>query len=143
MSTKTAADLTRLIPAHAGKTRLGGLRLRLAWAHPRSRGENELFASCFDEVTGSSPLTRGKPYYEGRQTLQHRLIPAHAGKTKAAQHGICQGWAHPRSRGENDDSDDGFSSHYGSSPLTRGKPDTLRLAASAYGLIPAHAGKTW
>ena len=29
-----------LIPAHAGKTRSPGPRVRSAWAHPRSRGEN-------------------------------------------------------------------------------------------------------
>ena len=31
---------------------------------------------------------------------------------------------------------------YGSSPLTRGKPDTRAVVADIAGLIPAHAGKT-
>ncbi|EDN80082.1 hypothetical protein ACTODO_00518 [Schaalia dentiphila ATCC 17982] len=29
-------------------------------AHPRSRGENELFAVSPEDTPGSSPLTRGK-----------------------------------------------------------------------------------
>ena len=50
-----------LIPAHAGKTCAYLKYPPIFRAHPRSRGENELFASCFEDVTGSSPLTRGKP----------------------------------------------------------------------------------
>ena len=71
---------------------------------------------------GSSPLTRGKPHRKPRNTLR--------------------GGAHPRSRGENDDSDDGFSSHCGSSPLTRGKHGLRRPLVRLERLIPAHAGKT-
>ena len=50
----------RLIPAHAGKTRL---RASWAWrtlAHPRSRGENCGFCGVRASGHGSSPLTRGK-----------------------------------------------------------------------------------
>ena len=50
--------------------------------------------------------------------------------------------AHPRSRGENDDSDDGFSGHVGSSPLTRGKRRVGLVQLNGDRLIPAHAGKT-
>ena len=35
------ACVTRLIPAHAGKTGNGWIVPVSAWAHPRSRGENE------------------------------------------------------------------------------------------------------
>ena len=49
-----------LIPAHAGKT--GGTRSRSCghWAHPRSRGENEIARAEDVNANGSSPLTRGK-----------------------------------------------------------------------------------
>ena len=50
----------RLIPAHAGKTRRGGLHLGRAGAHPRSRGENSIMPAGMAVVRGSSPLTRGK-----------------------------------------------------------------------------------
>ena len=70
------------------------------------------------------------------------LIPAHAGKT-------ASGWprrkglrAHPRSRGENTGLGGEVAEVGGSSPLTRGKPDTLLGRHLHPGLIPAHAGKT-
>ena len=71
-----------LIPAHAGKT--GGTRSRWfwSWAHPRSRGENNVRRLDDRRSRRSSPLTRGKQ--GDRSGLQRRvgLIPAHAGKTR-------------------------------------------------------------
>ena len=71
----------RLIPAHAGKTPCRGGRTPPRTAHPRSRGENSRRATVFIVMSGSSPLTRGKPYRRGRRIRVCRLIPAHAGKT--------------------------------------------------------------
>ena len=50
-----------LIPAHAGKTEALRAVVEAAAAHPRSRGENEWRAMRTSALTGSSPLTRGKP----------------------------------------------------------------------------------
>ena len=50
--------------------------------------------------------------------------------------------AHPRSRGENLVLGSPLIRHWGSSPLTRGKPGLVCAAARLGGLIPAHAGKT-
>ena len=50
----------RLIPAHAGKTKLAVLRGIRPRAHPRSRGENLGDDALSATPTGSSPLTRGK-----------------------------------------------------------------------------------
>ena len=113
---------TRLIPAHAGKTRQGGGR--------RARG------------AGLSPLTRGKLVDLDRQRGRLRLIPAHAGKTVSVPNLSLKGTAHPRSRGENID---GFVSGIksaGSSPLTRGKRPGSYQGGGLARLIPAHAGKT-
>ena len=90
-----------LIPAHAGKTRK---RRRAAWAtaaHPRSRGENERGVFGDHDRDGSSPLTRGKRRVTGVLDVFHGLIPAHAGKTRAASPCPTSRPAHPRSRGEN------------------------------------------
>ena len=72
---------TRLIPAHAGKTRSSACLMRSGGAHPRSRGEN--LGSCVSSsrARGSSPLTRGKQRASHRDAPPIRLIPAHAGKT--------------------------------------------------------------
>ena len=70
-------------------------------AHPRSRGENASRDAHNSEPTGSSPLTRGKREVGPRCSSGHRLIPAHAGKTKWYQVPSGTKRAHPRSRGEN------------------------------------------
>ena len=111
-------------------------------AHPRSRGENIVDKPNILAGLGSSPLTRGKPYYEGRQTLQHRLIPAHAGKTAPGRTPTARDGAHPRSRGENRGVYRYSEDPEGSSPLTRGKLLCVAALAGCVGLIPAHAGKT-
>ena len=49
----------RLIPAHAGSTRLRRWKVRWTGAHPRSRGEHSFSALIPVCLSGSSPLTRG------------------------------------------------------------------------------------
>ena len=91
-----------LIPAHAGKTLTAMAQYLPCGAHPRSRGENG--SALFSNVPepGSSPLTRGKRWWPGRFGVLVGLIPAHAGKTRGEERTHTVGWAHPRSRGEND-----------------------------------------
>ena len=133
----------RLIPAHAGKTSQMFFPPTVIRAHPRSRGENSLCPKPQDSPSGSSPLTRGKPYDGIQEHCRIRLIPAHAGKTAYNTPPSHHARAHPRSRGENIGGFIKTSDSSGSSPLTRGKHrrdgDRLRLRR----LIPAHAGKTW
>ena len=93
-------------------------------------------------MSGSSPLTRGKPRQNRGRSLVPGLIPAHAGKTPALPRLQRPGEAHPRSRGENFRMGGGGHFRSGSSPLTRGKHISARLDALDEGLIPAHAGKT-
>ena len=73
--------LERLIPAHAGKTCSGRASRRTGAAHPRSRGENRAAVALRSGMTGSSPLTRGKPALWALSARWWGLIPAHAGKT--------------------------------------------------------------
>ena len=73
----------RLIPAHAGKTPRVVTRLRALSAHPRSRGENFTAVPSVHFRLGSSPLTRGKHERFAHSQCPRRLIPAHAGKTRA------------------------------------------------------------
>ena len=73
----------RLIPAHAGKTVGVGIRGPRFGAHPRSRGENSVDGGFNWLANGSSPLTRGKRPHGHDLQPRRRLIPAHAGKTRA------------------------------------------------------------
>ena len=112
---------TRLIPAHAGKTRSSACLMRSGGAHPRSRGENSAPATATRRPSGSSPLTRGKLEIGDVGAQCDRLIPAHAGKTAQGMDQGPTGPAHPRSRGENRALDTLNMCRVGSSPLTRGK----------------------
>ena len=114
--------LSRLIPAHAGKTRRATRRARRSTAHPRSRGENPGLGCEVPKVGGSSPLTRGK------------LLPPGIASARTP--------AHPRSRGENRAATWRAIPACGSSPLTRGKRNFDDLINQVDRLIPAHAGKT-
>ena len=116
-----AAGRTRLIPAHAGKTRRGMPTTRSRPAHPRSRGENPRRDRVWPRHRGSSPLTRGKPTRSMPVYPLWRLIPAHAGKTPSQRSHCTATRAHPRSRGENLTRSMYWSQGKGSSPLTRGK----------------------
>ena len=91
----------RLIPAHAGKTSKPSLSCAGQKAHPRSRGENEIFVALLMGLMGSSPLTRGKLVGDRLASTVYRLIPAHAGKTGHPGAPLRHTTAHPRSRGEN------------------------------------------
>ena len=111
-------------------------------AHPRSRGENNVFWSANDRTIGSSPLTRGKRPEQDGQAGACGLIPAHAGKTTPCASEPSNLKAHPRSRGENVGLSGVIAKVEGSSPLTRGKPPVTVLSPKTARLIPAHAGKT-
>ena len=131
-----------LIPAHAGKTRVCYSRRQGVGAHPRSRGENESVCHFWNILRGSSPLTRGKLCSVSHCLRVGGLIPAHAGKTRAAVAAGHRARAHPRSRGENCLRGLEACLRDGSSPLTRGKPYSYPRTPRRSGLIPAHAGKT-
>ena len=135
-------DVTRLIPAHAGKTPIRTSEFTHYSAHPRSRGENTAARQASRPRTGSSPLTRGKRVTGRPQLRADRLIPAHAGKTGCRSARGTGARAHPRSRGENKLKFVPELKFAGSSPLTRGKPEAARIVPSVVRLIPAHAGKT-
>ena len=94
-------EKTGLIPAHAGKMRPVVGAGALAWAHPRSRGENARVAGCTAAAGGSSPLTRGKLVHQADPVCGRGLIPAHAGKMSRSGCQYVCARAHPRSRGEN------------------------------------------
>ena len=108
-----------------------------AWA-----GKTRSIDSRQDSKHSSSPLTQGKLSQCNRQRLLARLIPAHAGKTVCGTRWLSVCRVHPRSRGENTASSSRCLKTTGSSPLTRGKPQTGRSYTEADRLIPAHAGKT-
>ena len=118
---RVEGEAVRLIPAHAGKTRIREQAGTAQPAHPRSRGENTPCEYWTPPSAGSSPLTRGKRALPTREARGQGLIPAHAGKTGFTDVAREAATAHPRSRGENREGRSSVACAGGSSPLTRGK----------------------
>ena len=131
-----------LIPAHAGKTVGAESHSEAAEAHPRACGENFLLAQLASRKAGSSPRMRGKRVTCDATGIKRRLIPAHAGKTKASTIRTPAWRAHPRACGENFHAASAPVLIAGSSPRMRGKLQIERGLREQVGLIPAHAGKT-
>ena len=131
-----------LIPARAGKTSRDFGAVPSREAHPRSRGENARAADDTSLCSGSSPLARGKRHSAFSLPLLVRLIPARAGKTLIGSRRAQWDSAHPRSRGENEITEGNWQSVRGSSPLARGKQETVWANTRQPRLIPARAGKT-
>ena len=131
-----------IIPAHAGKTAYPARPPARRGDHPRSRGENLQCACQSVRWSGSSPLTRGKPFLYRDPMGRRGIIPAHAGKTWLVRIFAAIRRDHPRSRGENVGISFPEIVGWGSSPLTRGKPCTHPRNRPKTGIIPAHAGKT-
>ena len=94
-------NLSRLIPACAGKTAFQDYLPCTGPAHPRVCGENEKIVNNITARHGSSPRVRGKPVSGLVGGVVVRLIPACAGKTGFGVGGGCGGQAHPRVCGEN------------------------------------------
>ena len=110
--------------------------------HPRARGENG--QCCVSSMTprGTSPRTRGKPWYKHVTQFIDRNIPAHAGKTGAQDRRHSHHSEHPRARGENDGQMLRTWLPDGTSPRTRGKHWGDDAESITERNIPAHAGKT-
>ncbi len=71
----------RIIPAHAGQTRLFDGVATSVPDHPRACGANYSVHRPHRIQDGSSPRMRGKPFGYDTDAKLHRIIPAHAGQT--------------------------------------------------------------
>ena len=109
-------------------------------AHPRSRGEHDLFSPPQRVALGSSPLARGTFLQACEKERERRLIPARAGNIPwvCGLSGCLP--AHPRSRGEHMFRVCGQVGNLGSSPLARGTCGRLSRLPWRRRLIPARAG---
>ena len=132
----------RIIPAHAGNTSRSlpvGLR---SSDHPRACGEHIYYNDDGTIKTGSSPRMRGTPSPPTARPTRPRIIPAHAGNTRALRVARLRWSDHPRACGEHGISGCTVWLYCGSSPRMRGTlrpPTAWRLIV---GIIPAHAGNT-
>ena len=93
-------------------------------------------------VMGSSPHTRGAHLYQFRASLPIGIIPAYAGSTSQSFTEQRVSRDHPRIRGEHFATVLFVVVKSGSSPHTRGAPETPGYEVPQGGIIPAYAGST-
>ena len=132
----------RIIPAHAGQTVSNSSRTSARSDHPRACGANKGAGGNLNGRYGSSPRMRGKPHQRVMPPAGRRIIPAHAGQTRALARPDQRRTDHPRACGANSSGAFSMIRLIGSSPRMRGK----RVGSVPVGIlariIPAHAGQT-
>ena len=96
---RQACERPRCIPTRAGKSRACRLGRRLAWVHPRTRGEIRTLPLAAMRPTGASPRA-GKSVLDMAKPICTRCIPARAGKSSLGCQCQAVGAVHPRARGE-------------------------------------------
>ena len=132
----------RIIPAHAGQTTPVTLTPPLNTDHPRACGANTFCRTIALLKDGSSPRMRGKPARANRLARNTRIIPAHAGQTRACLPVRRSTPDHPRACGANLLLVESCVLDAGSSPRMRGKRPAAYIEHRPVRIIPAHAGQT-
>ena len=132
----------RIIPAYAGSTTAGAVRVRGRRDHPRIRGEHHGWEGWQLASEGSSPHTRGAPGRCGRPRHLSRIIPAYAGSTVVDIAEQPHEGDHPRIRGEHTCNSRWVPLMTGSSPHTRGAQGLGEICDKLGRIIPAYAGST-
>ena len=135
-------DDFRIIPAHAGQTRIRQCSTRTDPDHPRACGANNDFLVQLGAMVGSSPRMRGKPMQTADKVDEHRIIPAHAGQTARPCTSSADLTDHPRACGANVIPKAYEDLLFGSSPRMRGKRFHDLRVQVLFRIIPAHAGQT-
>ena len=132
----------RIIPAHAGQTRIASTEVTYRPDHPRACGANHA-SHVFGRFNhGSSPRMRGKRRCQSAGRTCGRIIPAHAGQTDSYAHCFFDGSDHPRACGANSTRYNARHMPTGSSPRMRGKRGRNVRVIALRRIIPAHAGQT-
>ena len=131
-----------IIPAHAGFTGHTPPPLASPADHPRTRGVYTPAPGRHPRASGSSPHTRGLLARLIEPSVPQRIIPAHAGFTRASLRVSRGVWDHPRTRGVYRRTARHRARSRGSSPHTRGLPRPGPRVGARTRIIPAHAGFT-
>ena len=135
-------DITRIIPAYAGKSITAVLPSQIARDHPRVCGEKALSTFSSRKNSGSPPRMRGKARGAGVLDVVRGITPACAGKSAAQSlDRLCAG-DHPRVCGEKARTLIVQDEPQGLPPRMRGKVSGQKLWMVLCGITPAYAGKS-
>ena len=132
----------RIIPAHAGNSHVGLYGSLVRPDHPRACGE---LIRCVDDrggQPGSSPRMRGTRFLLPCCVEPPRIIPAHAGNSRAPRGTTRSATDHPRACGELLAASHQCVPRTGSSPRMRGTRPLCLREHEIRRIIPAHAGNS-
>ena len=134
-------DVSRITPAHAGKSDVAMHLRRSTEDHPRPCGEKYERTFPYMIAHGSPPPMRGKVCRARPARTPVRITPAHAGKRQPGQERDCRAKDHPRPCGEKRFQAKIYRPRRGSPPPMRGKGSPQIISAKEDRITPAHAGK--
>ena len=135
--------LSRITPAHAGKSFSYCSRNVSDWDHPRTCGEKFPSFSPAVHPDGSPPHMRGKAVPIVPATFPIGITPAHAGKSQNVLHCGALLKDHPRTCGEKRWHREFAKNQPGSPPHMRGKVGGSSSSICLSRITPAHAGKSF
>ena len=134
--------LSGITPACAGKTSSLKADLNGSQDHPRMRGEDTCDNVDQVMVHGSPPHARGRRLEFFPDSLDARITPACAGKTRALRSSTPRRRDHPRMRGEDQKAVEQRVDAKGSPPHARGRLSVKKGDLVMNRITPACAGKT-
>ena len=88
-----------VIPAQAGRTNSSTTTTDSYWGHPRAGGADRYLTRDVGGPPGSSPRRRGGPAHFPPANWRRGVIPAQAGRTRAARGTLPSVRGHPRAGG--------------------------------------------
>ena len=134
--------MTRIPPAHAGKSVRSWTSASGCGDHPRTCGEKQIILKSGARIKGSPPHMRGKVIYALHDCAQCGITPAHAGKRIYPGSSAAHKRDHPRTCGEKSMMVPHTLALLGSPPHMRGKGCGFDTPGFYIGITPAHAGKS-
>ena len=137
---RIADTSTGIIPAHAGSSRSGSEAPPIPADHPRACREQRDLPGDPPSFGGSSPRMQGAVRGPSAAPRRPRIIPAHAGSSRARRTFAAAVPDHPRACREQWSSNPDPISMTGSSPRMQGADLLDDLPGADVGIIPAHAG---
>ena len=133
--------ISRITPAHAGKSTFSRFWTSNVEDHPRTCGEKCFLGKRLADGPGSPPHMRGKAVYSSPVSLLTRITPAHAGKSVLYRYNWVNDRDHPRTCGEKQQGKAVTVHQVGSPPHMRGKGLPRASEGFCTRITPAHAGK--
>ena len=134
--------MTRITPAHAGRSWQLYHKTHQFQDHPRACGEKDQRHPSVRRRGGSPPRMRGEAFDGIKKAAEDRITPAHAGRRKSCNGRVVSIEDHPRACGEKPQPKPPPLELEGSPPRMRGEEYLVSPDVAKPRITPAHAGRS-